>query len=146
MTQVPKWTLLAAICLVGVLGCSGDVDRCPKCGMDVAKNPRWTAGLTLDDGSELRFCSPRCMFAWMHREGAVGTAWVTEYYSQQRVPAADVRFVVGSDVVGPMGSALVPVRGADAAEQFRYDHEGEKVVELPEITVDLLQALKKGSQ
>ena len=143
-----KRAILAVLCLVAFLGvaCSSDVERCAKCGMDVEKAPRWIAGLTLDDGTELRFCSPRCLFAWMHKEGAAGTVWVTEYYSQQRMPAAEMQFVVGSDVVGPMGSALVPLNGPEAAEQFRYDHDGERVVRMPEITVELLRSLKKRSQ
>ena len=148
MRSAMKRTILAGLFLVVLLGaaCSGDIDRCPKCGMNVDMSPRWTAGLTLDDGSELRFCSPRCLFAWLHREQAEGTVWVTEYYSQERMPAADLLFVVGSDVVGPMGSALVPVNGVDAAERFRYDHEGDKVVRMPEITLELLQSLKKRSE
>jgi nitrous oxide reductase accessory protein NosL len=111
--------------------------------MDVEASPRWITGLTKEDGTELRFCSPRCLFAWTHKTGAVGSVWVTEYYSQQRMPAAEMHFVVGSNVVGPMGSALVPVAGRDAAEQFLHDHDGERIVEMSEITVGLLQSLKK---
>jgi nitrous oxide reductase accessory protein NosL len=114
--------------------------------MDVAKNPRWVAGFSFDDGRELLFCSPRCLFAWREQERAAGSVWVTEYYTQRRLPASELFFVVGSDVVGPMGAALVPVRGADAAEQFRLDHGGERVVRLSEIDVELLRSLKQRSQ
>ena len=44
-----------------------------------------------------------------------------------------------------MGAALVPVEGKDAAERFLYDHDGERTVEFSEITVELLQSLKKES-
>ena len=85
---------------VVLASCTDDAVRCPKCGMDVAKWPRWQAGVTLEDGAELQFCSPRCLFAWMRMEGAEGEVWLTEYYSQQRKPADSVLFVVGSDVIG----------------------------------------------
>ena len=129
------------------MGCEvvDEPGQCSKCGMDVDAAPRWTAGLTREDGTDLRFCSPRCMFAWMLKEDAAGTAWVTEYYSQRRLPAAGLYFVIGSDVIGPMGDALVPVRGLEAAEQFRKDHDGEKVLGMSEITIELLQSLKKRS-
>ena len=138
---------LVATCLVALLAaaCSSEVERCPKCGMDVRSAPRWIAGLTRDDGTELSFCSPRCLFAWRHQVGAEGNFWVTEYYSQQRRPVEGMHFVVGSDVVGPMGAALVPVEGKEAAERFLHDHDGERIVEFSEITVELLQSLKKGS-
>jgi len=139
--------VLVALFLVGFFSaaCTTSVERCAKCGMDVESAPRWIAGLTLEDGTDQRFCSPRCLFAWRIQTGAEGSPWVTEYYSQQRMPAAELHFVVGSDVIGPMGSALVPVAGLKAAEQFRHDHDGERVVELSEITLELLQSLKKQS-
>ena len=147
MNRSAGWTVLGALVLVGFFSaaCTTDIERCSKCGMDVESAPRWIAGLTREDGTDQRFCSPRCLFAWRHQTGAEGTLWVTEYYSQQRMPAVELHFVVGSDVVGPMGSALVPVAGQEAAEQFRHDHGGERVVELSEITVELLQSLKKRS-
>jgi hypothetical protein len=38
-------------------------------------------------------------------------------------PTDDVRFVTGSDVVGPMGPDLVPV-AAESAARFARDHNG----------------------
>jgi copper chaperone NosL len=147
MSLSTKRMLVASVCAVALLAaaCSSEVERCPKCGMDVTQAPRWTAGLTREDGTDLTFCSPRCLFAWKLKVGAEGQIWVTEYYSQQRLPAEQMQFVIGSDVMGPMGPALVPVKGQEAAEQFRYDHDGERTIEMAEITVELLQSLKKGS-
>jgi nitrous oxide reductase accessory protein NosL len=39
-----------------------------------------------------------------------------------------VIFVTGSDVLGPMGKELVPILGREAAETFRRDHAGEKLL------------------
>jgi len=67
--------------------------------------------------------------------------WVTEYYSQKRTPAADVFFVSGSDITGPMGKALVPVAGRTAAEQFRKDHRGNRILTAADLTIEVLQEI-----
>jgi nitrous oxide reductase accessory protein NosL len=66
---------------------------------------------------------------------------VTEYYFQKRTPVADVFFVMGSDVVGPMGKALVPIAGREAAERFRQDHHGSRLLKAGEITPELLREI-----
>jgi copper chaperone NosL len=132
---------------VGLLvGCGPAGDRCRKCGMVVDDHPRWVAGLIDERGVEERFCSPRCMFAhWRSPAGAAGRdAWVTEYYTQQRLPVEEVRFVMGSDVMGPMGRALVPVAGQAAAEGFLQDHHGTRILAADEIVAELLRELAGG--
>jgi copper chaperone NosL len=134
----------AAVGLMVACGPAGD--RCRKCGMVVDDHPRWVAGLTDERGAEERFCSPRCMFAhWRSPAGAAGRdAWVTEYYTQQRLPVEEVRFVIGSDVMGPMGRALVPVAGQAAAEGFLQDHHGSRILAADEIVAELLRELATG--
>ncbi len=124
-------------------GCSPQGARCAKCGMLVDDHPRWVAGATTEAGAEERFCCPRCLFAWRHSPRGAGSrdAWVTEYYTQRRTPIGEVIFVMGSDVVGPMGQALVPVAGREAAERFRQDHHGGRLLTATEITPELLREL-----
>jgi nitrous oxide reductase accessory protein NosL len=124
-------------------GCGPTADRCRKCGMAVDDHPRWIAGMIARSGEEARFCSPRCLFAYLRSPRGEGgrDAWVTEYYSQQRTPVPDIFFVIGSDITGPMGKALVPVAGRAAAERFRKDHHGTRVLSADEITADLLREL-----
>jgi len=83
------------------------------------------------------------MFAHLRSPQGAGSrdAWVTEYYRQQRMPIADVMFVVGSDVTGPMGKALVPIAGREAAEQFKKDHYGTRILSADEITMDVLREI-----
>ena len=101
--------------------------RCGKCGMAVGAHPRWIAGVTHDDGREQLFCSPKCLTHWIEQERWSGPAWVTDYYTQERVALDEVLFIDGSDVTGPMGAAWVPVRGIEAARQFLEDHLGESI-------------------
>jgi copper chaperone NosL len=143
--QLLKFLMLgAAVWLLA--GCGPTGDRCRKCGMVVDDHPRWVAGLIDERGVEERFCSPRCMFAhWRSPAGAAGKdAWVTEYYTQQRLPVPEVYFVMGSDVMGPMGRALVPVAGQAAAEGFLQDHRGTRILSPEEITAELLREVASG--
>lgn len=130
------------------VGCGPAGDRCRKCGMLVDDHPRWVAGLTDEQGIEERFCSPRCMLAhWRSPAGeASHSAWVTEYYTQSRMPVEEVRFIMGSDVTGPMGRALVPVAGEAAAEGFLRDHYGTRIVTADEITLELLREVAAGGR
>lgn len=124
-------------------GCGPSGARCLKCGMLVDDHPRWVAGATTPSGNEERFCCPRCLFAWHLSPRGAGShdLWVTEYYSQQRKPVGEVHFVMGSDVVGPMGKALVPIAGREAAEQFRQDHHGSRLLTATELTPELLREI-----
>lgn len=106
-------------------------------------NAAWTAGATSRSGDEEQFDSPKCMLRWRLSDAGRGAreVWVTEYYSQSRTPAADVLFVEGSDVVGPMGKDMVPVKGREEAERFRREHHGRRVLSLDRIDAAALRAL-----
>jgi hypothetical protein len=76
------------------------------------------------DGKELAFDTPRCaLTAWRKAGARAGAARFREYYSQELKRAEDLRFVAGSDVVGPMGPELVPV-AVETAPRFARDHNG----------------------
>jgi nitrous oxide reductase accessory protein NosL len=111
--------------------------------MLVDERPRWIAGLNNAAGKQQRFCSPRCMFAWMRGPHGSGCTdpWVTEYYTQKIAKVDEVFFIVGSDVIGPMGKSLVPVAGKEEAERFLEDHLGERIVTADEVTLELLKEI-----
>lgn len=115
----------------------GPQERCAVCGMYVAPYREWVASLTLRDGSRLYFDGPKDLFSCFfeieryrpgHTAKDVVEVEVTDYYTTRPVAARDVFFVVGSDVLGPMGAELVPVRGRKEAETFRRDHGGKLLV------------------
>ena len=53
-------------------------------------------------------------------------------------------FVVGSDVLGPMGHELVPFAREAEAREFLRDHRGKQVLRFAEVTPALLKALDAG--
>jgi len=126
----------------------GPEDRCPVCGMFVDPYPNWVSVAVSSSGERYYFDGPKDMFRFLADQstyrpkddaGEGLQLWVTEYYSTRRLQAEEVFFVVGSDVLGPMGEELVPVAGKEAAETFLRDHGGSAIMmfdgkELQEVT------------
>lgn len=111
--------------------------RCAVCGMFVAPYPHWVAVAVLEDGRNFYFDGPKDLFIFYadmarYLPGTspeqVQSLFVTEYYTTRLLPATEVFFVTGSNVWGPMGAELVPVAGREAAETFRRDHAGAKLM------------------
>jgi len=129
----------------------GPEDRCPVCGMFAHKFEAWVASIVFADGSAVFFDGPKDMFRYYLRpeeyqrgEKAKDFAeiYVTDYYTTESIPARRAFFVVGSDVMGPMGKELVPVGSAEAAETFRRDHKGERVLAFDEIELSDISTLE----
>ncbi len=117
-------------------------DKCPVCGMFVARFRPWIAEVVFKDGSYRAFDGPKDMFRYLFdmeryekdltRKDIAGI-WVTDYYSGKMVPAEKALFVTGSDVMGPMGAELVPVVGAEAAATFSRDHHGDAILKFSQV-------------
>jgi nitrous oxide reductase accessory protein NosL len=118
-------------------------DKCPVCGMFVYKYPNWIAEIIFKDGSYAAFDGPKDMFRYYFNiskydksktRDDIAEIYVTEHYSARPMKAEGLFFVVGSDVYGPMGEELIPVKGKEAAESFMKDHTGQKVFTFEQIT------------
>jgi len=113
-----------------------DSERCPVCGMFVAPYATWIAEVVLVDQPPLYFDGPKDLFNYLLTRASyppssqpeLAAVFVTEYYTQQHLPAEAVYFVAGSDVLGPMGKELVPIEGEEALTSFLLDHGGERVM------------------
>lgn len=127
----------------GRLRISGE-DRCPVCAMLPIRYPRFAAAIALADGRTYYFCSPGCMLnAWLHPDIFLGVEAARlqrpvalEYLSGEALDARKVFWVSGSDVVGPMGPALVPLKDAAHLEAFRRRHGARQVFRLDELNND----------
>ena len=125
-------------------------DKCPVCGMFVAKYPEWLGQIVFRDGSVLFFDGAKDLFKCyfnleryapgQSRESIAGM-FVTEYYDLEPINAAQARFVIGSDVYGPMGRELIPLKNSADAAQFMADHQGQQIVGFAEITPELIKRL-----
>lgn len=121
-------------------------DRCPVCGMFVSKYPDWVSTITYDDGSAVFFDGVKDMLKYyynisMYHPDKVADSilemYVTDYYSMEVLPVGEVVFVLDSDVMGPMGKELIPLRGEGEAREFIRDHGGRQI-SFRDITVDMI--------
>jgi len=136
------------LAFVGLAACKKDpsaappaaAGRCSACGMKLAPGSAWLSELVQEDGTKLTFDAPRCAFG-ASLGGKKGKLRFQDYYDKQWHDAAELRFVAGSNVLGPMGPDLVPVDPA-RAQKFSQDHEGEKAFAVGEVTKAVLDDLK----
>jgi len=118
-------------------------DKCPVCGMFVAKYTDWIAQIVFKDGTYAAFDGPKDMFKYYFhmdkyapskKQSDIAAIFVTEYYSTELMDARSLLFVTGSDVYGPMGSELIPVASMKTANEFMKDHRGKKILKFGEIS------------
>lgn len=118
-------------------------DKCPVCGMYVYKYPQWVAEIVFQDGHYEVFDGSKDMLKFyfdMQRYGSsktredIATIYATEYFSNRIMRAEGLFFVLGSDVLGPMGHEFIPVKGEDHANTFLLEHRGNRILRFEEIT------------
>jgi copper chaperone NosL len=131
----------------------GPKDTCPVCGMFVALYPDWVATVLYKDGHAHHFDGPKDLFKYLlnmpkyapgHTRTDIAAIGVTHYYSVTKIDAHTAWYVVGSDVLGPMGHELVPLATQAEADEFLRDHKGKRIVRFDEVTPALLENLDHG--
>ena len=117
-------------------------DRCPVCAMRATTSPKFTSAIELKDGRTFYFCGTGCMIrSWLHPDVFLNVqpqdlrrAVVQDYFSGEHVNAMDVYWVAGSDVIGPMGPALVPLKSKSDLDAFQRRHGGKTIFRLADMT------------
>jgi nitrous oxide reductase accessory protein NosL len=131
----------------------GPKDTCPVCGMFVALYPDWIATVRYRDGHLHHFDGAKDLFKYLldlpkwapdHQLDQIEAIGVTEYYSVQRIDARKAYYVIGSDVLGPMGHELIPLETEADAKEFLQDHGGTRILRYEEVSLPLLQELDHG--
>lgn len=152
--------LLAILVVTGSLLCAtgqepvkpGPRDRCPVCGMFVAKYPDFEAVLTFNDGNHVFFDGVKDMMRYYFNLEKYNPAkriedivhiQVTDYYTLNLIDGFNAFYVSGSDVYGPMGGELVPLEKKEEAEEFLRDHKGKVVLGFGDIRHDLVEELDR---
>ncbi len=129
-------------------------DTCPVCGMFVARYPEWVATIVYKDGHAHHFDGAKDMFKFYfeppryapgHHVQDIAQVAVTDYYTLDRVDAHSAWYVVGSDVLGPMGHELIPHELREDAEAFLKDHGGVRILSFGEVSKALVEDLDRGA-
>lgn len=125
-------------------------DKCPVCGMFVYKYPEWIAEIIFHDGSVAYFDGAKDLFKYYldpskyaggKTRRDISAIYVTEYYSGEMINGMISYYVVGSNVLGPMGNELVPFAKETEAKQFMKDHAGKKLMQFKDVTPAVIGSL-----
>jgi copper chaperone NosL len=125
-------------------------DKCPVCGMFVAKYPDFTTEIIFKDGAYAVFDGAKDMFKYFFnlskynpkkKQQDISSLFVTSYYTLTFIDGFKAYYVSGSDVYGPMGRELVPFENLSDAQSFLKDHKGKSVLKFKDITYDTIRGL-----
>jgi copper chaperone NosL len=125
-------------------------DKCPVCGMFVAKYPDFVAQIVFKDGTHAFFDGVKDMMKYYFNlpkynpaknQNDIALILVTDYYSMKLVNGFQAFYVIGSDVYGPMGKELIPFKDEAAAQEFKIDHKGTSILAFKDITVATIKPL-----
>ncbi len=125
-------------------------DKCPVCGMFVAKYPDFVAQVVFKDGTHAFFDGVKDMMKYYFdlpkynpskTQADIAAILVTDYYNMKLMDGHQAWYVVGSDVYGPMGKELMPFKDEPAAKEFKNDHQGKSILQFKDITPDLIKTL-----
>ena len=116
-------------------------DRCPVCAMQVDRHRKFASAIQLQDATTYYFCGTGCMLrSWLHPEIFLGVdrrtlqlPVVREYFSGRETDARRVIWVAGSDIVGPMGPTLVPVKDEVQLKVFKQRHGAQTVFRMSDL-------------
>lgn len=125
-------------------------DKCPVCGMFVSKYPDWIAELAFKDGTIVFFDGVKDLFKYYfalpkyapnRTDADIDAIYVTEYYTVELIDGASAYYVVGSDVLGPMGHELIPLASEDDAKAFSNDHGSKQILRFKDVTPQIIGTL-----
>lgn len=126
-------------------------EKCPVCGMFVARYPDWTMAIRFRDGKIAYFDGCKDMFTYYQNLKShapakavdmVQAIQVKDYYSLAPIDGRKASYVIGSDVYGPMGKELIAFEKVADAEGFMRDHKGKRVLGFDQIDAGVLKALQ----
>lgn len=128
-------------------------EKCPVCGMFAYKYPKWAARMTyVENGKPIAhafdgvkdllkfYQNPSKWGNYTKHPDADLTILVSDYYTGEAMDGMKAFYVVGSDVMGPMGKEFVPFKTLNSAQTFMKDHKGLKIVEFSKIDEALIYA------
>jgi copper chaperone NosL len=125
-------------------------DKCPVCGMFVAKYPDFIAAIAFKDGTHAFFDGVKDMMRYYlniqkhnpsKKREDIARIHVTDYYSLNLVDGSNAFYVSGSDIYGPMGKELIPFQKEADAKEFLKDHKGKAVLRFQDISKNVMKEL-----
>ena len=128
-----------------------DADRCPVCAMFPARRPDSAAAMILKGGETFYFCGNGCLLrTWLRPTVYLGKPQleidrlvVRDYFSGQPIDARAATWVAGSDVMGPMGPAIIALGDAAQLATFKSRHGGKTVFTFDQVDDALWKTISR---
>ena len=126
-------------------------DRCPVCAMFPARRPQTAAAMTLKSGETFYFCGNGCLLrTWLRptiylgkKQDAIDRLVVQDYFSGRPIDGRTATWVAGSDVVGPMGPAIIVLGDPDQLAAFKSRHGGKTVFTFDQVDDQLWKQISR---
>ncbi len=120
-----------------------DDKECPLCGMYPARYPQFNCQIVFDDGSYAAFDSASGLLVYLHFPDKTGIEvkpvariYFKDYYRENWIESEKTFFVMGSEIMGPMGVEFLAVDSETAAGKLQKQQAGREIV--PFKTIDRL--------
>ena len=121
-------------------------DKCPVCGMYPASFAMHKCQIQTKDKVVYHFCSTQCLFTFLENSAQFAgksvqpfLIWVVDYPSGSWISGRTGYYVVGSNLVGPMGKEAFVFNNMADAKKYVADHGG-KVVIFTGVTLDKIMS------
>jgi len=116
-----------------------------------ARHLKAAAALTLKKGATYYFCSNGCLLraylrpaSYLGEPGeAIDRLVVLDYFSGRPIDARTATWVAGSDVIGPMGPAIIALGEAGQLAAFTKRHGGDTVFAFDQLDDDLWREISR---
>lgn len=131
-------------------------EKCPVCGMFAYKYPKWVARMSyVENGKQVNYAfdGAKDLLKFYHNPSKWGnytkhpdaevTILVSDYYTGEVIDGKKAFYVVGSDVMGPMGKEFIAFSTLKSAQTFLKDHKGQQIVEFSKIEEALVYVQDK---
>jgi len=153
------WIILFLIVLFGTTNCASlqpikiePHQACPLCGMYPARYPQFNCQIVFKDGSYEAFDSAIGLLVYLHFPDHTGIKlkpvagiYFKDYSKAGWLEAGKAFFVVGSEIMGPMGVEFLPVDSEQAAEELKKEEHGQDITDFKEINRQyMIKAAKAG--
>ncbi len=149
MARNIKMTAVIVLCLI-VAGCTGlssgtphviEIHKeCPLCGMIPARYPLFNCQVVFEDGTYEAFDSASGLLVYLNfpdKTGfplkKVGKVFFKDYLDEKWIDADTTWFVVGSEIMGPMGIEFLPVSSKKLALELKNREQGAAVIPFQKI-------------
>jgi len=118
-------------------------DKCPVCGMYLHYYPNWVARITYSKKEIYSFDGIKDMLKfYFNNEKGIKSVWVQDYYTLKTLDAKKAFYVIGSDILGPMGNELIAFATLKSAKNFSLDHKGKSILPFDKLTEKMVRSIE----